>query len=305
MRPGEPLVRRTCSSRRRRRRRRTVSSAVSAPGRVPLAIRFPHARRPGFEEIGSLLRCEPEFGGSATEIVFDEAVLDARVPTADATHSSFECSIGTSPSEFATSRRRAPSPIRAQGDRRLPAPRGPLDRRGGEAPQYQRADTPRGGSRRSSGRGSAIWSTRSAGRARHPAGLRCLRPGARRAPRLRGGHGVLSSVPAMDRRHSGRVADARAREPSGVAGRLTLVAAEHSGRVAVASHARLLDLVSVPADRLGSQESSWAGLEGARPTSRFHAELDRDQLPWSLGTTTFTDEVLVLPAASLHETCTV
>jgi AraC-like DNA-binding protein len=47
-------------------------------------VSFPHARRPGDEELGRLLGCETKFGCDATELVLPAAVLDARLPTADA-----------------------------------------------------------------------------------------------------------------------------------------------------------------------------------------------------------------------------
>jgi AraC-like DNA-binding protein len=53
------------------------------PGQAPAAVRFPHARRQGDEEVGRVLGCEPEFERDCTEIEFPLAVLDARVPTAD------------------------------------------------------------------------------------------------------------------------------------------------------------------------------------------------------------------------------
>ena len=57
---------------------------VVARGLKPLAVSFPHGRRPGDEELGRLLGCEPKFGRDAAEIVLPANVLDARLPTADA-----------------------------------------------------------------------------------------------------------------------------------------------------------------------------------------------------------------------------
>jgi len=57
---------------------------VVARGMVPHAVRFPHGRRPGDEELGRVLGCEPQFGCAWTELVLPATVLDARLPTADA-----------------------------------------------------------------------------------------------------------------------------------------------------------------------------------------------------------------------------
>ena len=54
------------------------------PGAAPLAIRFPHERRPGSEELAQHLGVEPRFGQAVTEIVLGAPVLEARLPTADA-----------------------------------------------------------------------------------------------------------------------------------------------------------------------------------------------------------------------------
>ena len=57
---------------------------VVARGLAPHSVSFPHGRRPGDEELARLLGCEPKFGRDSTEVVLPAAVLDARLPTADA-----------------------------------------------------------------------------------------------------------------------------------------------------------------------------------------------------------------------------
>jgi AraC-like DNA-binding protein len=49
----------------------------------PEAIRFPHPRRPGSDEVVRVLQCEPCYGGAWTEVSFPSEFLDARLPTAD------------------------------------------------------------------------------------------------------------------------------------------------------------------------------------------------------------------------------
>jgi AraC-like DNA-binding protein len=57
---------------------------VVARGMMPNAVRFRHGRRPGDEELARVLGCEPQFGSACTELALPAAVLDARLPTADA-----------------------------------------------------------------------------------------------------------------------------------------------------------------------------------------------------------------------------
>ena len=52
---------------------------VVARGLVPHAVRLPHGRRPGDEELGRVLGREPQFGCDWTELVLPAAVLDARL----------------------------------------------------------------------------------------------------------------------------------------------------------------------------------------------------------------------------------
>lgn len=60
---------------------RFVRAAV--PECVPEAVRFPHARRPGSEEVARVLGREPSYGAPYTEISFRSPVIDAKLPTAD------------------------------------------------------------------------------------------------------------------------------------------------------------------------------------------------------------------------------
>lgn len=60
---------------------RFVRAAV--PECLPEAVRFPHARRPGSEEVAQVLGREPSYEAPFTEVVFRSPVLDARLPTAD------------------------------------------------------------------------------------------------------------------------------------------------------------------------------------------------------------------------------
>jgi AraC-like DNA-binding protein len=49
-----------------------------------IAVRLPHPRRAGDEEVAGVLQCEPSYGGSWAEVSIPASVLDARLPTADA-----------------------------------------------------------------------------------------------------------------------------------------------------------------------------------------------------------------------------
>jgi AraC-like DNA-binding protein len=53
------------------------------PDAPPAAIRFPHPRRPGDDEVARVLQCQPSYGGSWTEVTFPSSVLDAKLPSAD------------------------------------------------------------------------------------------------------------------------------------------------------------------------------------------------------------------------------
>ena len=57
---------------------------VAVPGNVPDAVRFPHPRRAGAEELTRLLGVEPSFDFACTEIVFQSWVFDTKLPSADA-----------------------------------------------------------------------------------------------------------------------------------------------------------------------------------------------------------------------------
>lgn len=53
-------------------------------GSLDARVHFAHPARPGSGEVGRLLACEPLFGSPSNEIVLPSAVLDAKLPTADA-----------------------------------------------------------------------------------------------------------------------------------------------------------------------------------------------------------------------------
>jgi AraC-like DNA-binding protein len=48
-----------------------------------VAVRLPHPRRAGDEEVARVLHCEPAYGGSWAEVSMPASVLDVRLPTAD------------------------------------------------------------------------------------------------------------------------------------------------------------------------------------------------------------------------------
>ena len=55
----------------------------AVPGAEPVSICFPHARRPGDDEVARVLHCQPSYAGSWTEVTYPSSVLDAKLPTAD------------------------------------------------------------------------------------------------------------------------------------------------------------------------------------------------------------------------------
>jgi AraC-like DNA-binding protein len=55
---------------------------MAVPDATP-AVRIPHSRRPGDDEVARVLQCEPSYGGSWAEVSFPSAFLDAKLPTAD------------------------------------------------------------------------------------------------------------------------------------------------------------------------------------------------------------------------------
>jgi len=57
---------------------------TAARGPVEATVRFSHPPRPGCEQVGRLLACEPVFGSAHNELVLPASVLEARMPTADA-----------------------------------------------------------------------------------------------------------------------------------------------------------------------------------------------------------------------------